>query len=948
MQHARGLLALAVLFGIILGTGGCGDEDEGNPSATTWPEVERVHEPWTRWWWMGSAAADTTLTELLEMYDEAGIGGVEVTPIYGVRGREDDFVPYLSDEWMALLDHTTQTADRLGMGVDLANGTGWPFGGPQMSPEHAARRAVIETDTLSGGETLERRVVHRNEALGRRAPLSALVAYAADGRVRTLTDRVGPDGTLDWVAPEGTWTLYAVFTGWTGQRVKRSAPGGEGYVMDHLSSTALDEYLARFDQVFSEEGRPTVRAYFNDSYEVYGANWTPGFFAAFEERQGYDLRRHLPALHGDAPDSTRARVWADYRAVLDARMLRRFAEPWTEWAHRQGAQSRYQAHGSPGNLIDLYAAADIPETETFYASDFDIPGLRTDAAYTTGRIFEANPDPLLFKLASSGAHLSGDSLVASETATWLGEHFRVPLSLIKPEVDQLFTAGINHIFFHGTPYSPPEARWPGWLFYASTHVGPTNTFWRDLPGLTSYIARTQSFLQRGAPDNDVLLYFPVYDQWQRPDSTLQLSIYEPEDWFYGTPVHTAAQTMRRRGYTFDYVSDRFLRATTMAEGRLQTEGGRYDLLVIPETRVMPVETMRRAVELARAGATVALQGAFPTDVPGLGRVDTRRSQLRELREPLPRPPGTEDGVRTASIGEGRMLVGEEVDALLRAAGARREPMADRGLSFTRRQRPDGHDYFIANLDSAAVEGWVPLGTDARSAMLYDPMHERRGRAAVRRADGGPSEVYLQLAPGEATILRTFAGQDTLEGPEWTYTTPGTPRAIEGRWQVEFVDGGPTLPDSFSTDRLASWTELGGADARRFSGTARYEVTFEASPRSAEAWRLDLGDVRESAHVYLNGEDLGRAWAHPFRVPVGDALRTGTNRLVVEVTNLMANRIIDLDRRGVEWKTFYDINFVGTDYEPFDASDWTPMASGLLGPVRLVPLETRSPSSTAGR
>jgi len=233
-------------------------------------------------------------------------------------------------------------------------------------------------------------------------------------------------------------------------------------------------------------------------------------------------------------------------------------------------------------------------------------------------------------------------------------------------------------------------------------------------------------------------------------------------------------------------------------------------------------------------------------------------------------------------------------------------------------------------------------------MLFDPMHERRGRAAVRHTGDGTPEVFLQLAPGTARILRTFANRDTVSGPHWRYTNPGTPRAIEGRWQVEFVDGGPTLPDSFSTDRLASWTDLGGADARRFSGTARYEVTFEASPRSAEAWRLDLGDVRESAHVYLNGEDLGRAWAHPFRVPVGDALRTGTNRLVVEVTNLMANRIIDLDQRGVDWKKFYDINFVGTDYEPFDASGWTPMPSGLLGPVRLVPLESRSPSSTAGR
>jgi hypothetical protein len=512
-------------------------------------------------------------------------------------------------------------------------------------------------------------------------------------------------------------------------------------------------------------------------------------------------------------------------------------------------------------------------------------------------------------------------------------------------VDQLFTAGINHIFYHGTPYSPPEARWPGWLFYASTHVAPTNTFWRDLPGLNSYIARVQSFLQEGTPDNDVLLYFPVHDQWQRPDSTLQLSIYEPEDWFYGTPVHTAAQAMQRRGYTFDYVSDRFLRSTSVSEGRLQTEGGQYDIVVIPETRVMPVETMDQVLELARNGGTVAFQGDLPMEVPGLGRLEERERRLRSLREAVPAPPDRDEAVRSATVGEGEILVGPEASALLRAAEVRREPMADQDLSFTRRQRTNGHDYFISNLSAGEVEGWIPLGTDAGAAVLFDPMNEQRGRAAVRQVGEKGTEVFLQLAAGEAAVLRTFSGQETLPGPEWPYMSAGPPQTVDGSWQVRFIDGGPVLPDSFSTNRLASWTKIGGEDARRFSGTARYVTTFQASPESAEAWQLDLGEVRASARVYLNGEDLGRAWAHPFRLPARGALQDGSNRLVVEVTNLMANRIIDLERRGVEWKKFYDINFVGTDYEPFDASGWAPMESGLLGPVQLVPLTPQQPASS---
>jgi hypothetical protein len=53
---------------------------------------------------------------------------------------------------------------------------------------------------------------------------------------------------------------------------------------------------------------------------------------------------------------------------------------------------------------------------------------------------------------------------------------------------------------------------------------------------------------------------------------------------------------------------------------------------------------------------------------------------------------------------------------------------------------------------------------------------------------------------------------------------------------------------------------------------------------------------------------------------------------------MANRLADLDRRKVAWRKFF---FVNIEYKPFDASGWTPLPSGLLGPVSLAPLTRRS-------
>ena len=122
-------------------------------------------------------------------------------------------------------------------------------------------------------------------------------------------------------------------------------------------------------------------------------------------------------------------------------------------------------HGSPGNLIDLYGAVDIPECESFGLSEFNISGLRTDT-FSHRNLSDLS----MLKYASSAAHITGKPYTSSETLTWLTEHFRTSLSQCKPDIDLMLVSGINQMRFHGTPYSPKEAAWPGWLFYASVNM----------------------------------------------------------------------------------------------------------------------------------------------------------------------------------------------------------------------------------------------------------------------------------------------------------------------------------------------------------------------------------------------------------------------------------------------------------------------------------------------
>jgi hypothetical protein len=193
------------------------------------------------------------------------------------------------------------------------------------------------------------------------------------------------------------------------------------------------------------------------------------------------------------------------------------------------------------------------------------------------------------------------------------------------------------------------------------------------------------------------------------------------------------------------------------------------------------------------------------------------------------------------------------------------------------------------------------------------------------------------------LLRTTMENQWSKLAPWRYVMPsGRPEALGGQWSIRFVKGGPELPAPIETQTLQSWTELGGDDAKRFGGTARYRLEFEAPAASADDWLLDLGDVRESARVRLNGREVTTAWSLPFRVRVGEFLQRGRNVLELDVTNLAANRIRDLDQRKVPWKIMREINFVNINYKPFDASGWALTPSGLLGPITLTPLRAVKP------
>lgn len=121
------------------------------------------------------------------------------------------------------------------------------------------------------------------------------------------------------------------------------------------------------------------------------------------------------------------------------------------------------------------------------------------------------------------------------------------------------------------------------------------------------------------------------------------------------------------------------------------------------------------------------------------------------------------------------------------------------------------------------------------------------------------------------------------------------------------------------------------------GTGIYECQVKMSKKELQGnnhWTIDLGDVRESARVYINDTLIGCAWSAPFTLQFADLLRPGLNRIRIEVTNLPANRIAQLDKEGYPWRKMEEINVVNINYQKTSYAEWTAMPSGLNNRITL--------------
>jgi len=377
---------------------------------------------------------------------------------------------------------------------------------------------------------------------------------------------------------------------------------------------------------------------------------------------------------------------------------------------------------------------------------------------------------------------------------------------------------------------------------------------------------------------------PVRDMWKKNINKLlmQFSIHE-----MGRLAPDFIKTILnidRAGFDCDYISERLLMDVTYKEGMLITKAGtRYKGLIIPGSGNMPETVKQHIVQLKKQVSHIFYQ----------------------------------------------------IDAATLQTAAKPELMKTTcGLKAIRRKNTNGYHYFMVNLTPEDIHQKVPLAVPFKDAKWFNPLN-----GDIYDAVFDNEGLDICLRSGESMILQTFDKiLDNNSRRSLSHETIET-RAINGTWTLSFTESEPLVSKTYQLQQLQTWEGL-DEQTKVLMGTGVYTTTFNLPKGNYNEgkWVIDLGDVRESARVYINGQFIGCAWSVPFVLDCQQTLKAGDNDIRIEVTNLPANRIADLDRRGVKWRKMEEINVVDINYKKTTYDLWEPVPSGLNSEISIIKLQ----------
>lgn len=744
-----------------------------------------------------------------------------------------------------------------------------------------------------------------------------------------LTGKLSGDGTLNWDVPAGTWKVVRIGCAPTG------IGSGGGLLPDYLSPAASEQnYEKGIKPLVGDAGAlvgKTFQYFIEDNVEIHGVySWTPKLLEEFQRRRGYDPAPYLSAMAGEIVEMVEItdRFLADVRRTIADCVADGHYGRWAQLAHADGMKVRAEAGGQhhPRLLCNdglmNQGRMDVPVSE-FWENEYwkENQWAPTDhhAVRTPG--WDEAAQNVNAKQAASAGHLYGKPIVAAEAFTSLGgrAHWGVAPSDLLLYANIAFCEGINATAIHGSATSGPEDGKPGKEFAAGTHFNHNITWWNQgAEPFLRYLTRCQYMLQQGLFVADVL----YYSGDEAPNFVPPKNI-DPS-----------------RGFGYDYDvcnTEILLTRLSVKDGRIVLpDGMSYQVLVLPDRPVIPLSVAVKIEELAAAGATVI--GPKPQRTPGLTGYPQSEQQLKEIADRV-WGTGTSPSFQR-SCGKGNVAYGVTIRQVLASVAvapdfAFQSDVENALVDFIHRRCEDAEIYFVTNRRASLLNAECTFRVSGKQPELWDPVTgEQRDLPQFQSKDGRTS-IPLEFQPYGSMfiVFRKAAAKPKLSGTNFVTLKPV--QKLAGPWTVQFdpqwfypTDGlsGDQAKGLMVFDTLEDWTHRPEAAIQNFSGTATYRMVFNTILQEGRRSYLNLGVVKNTARIRLNGKDLGVLWCSPWRVEITGVVKPGENTLEIDVVNLWRNRLIGDSNLPAEQRRTHN---------RYGASGQTQLlSSGLLGPVTI--------------
>ncbi|CAN1529619.1 Glycosyl hydrolases family 2, sugar binding domain containing protein [Spirosomataceae bacterium] len=726
----------------------------------------------------------------------------------------------------------------------------------------------------------------------------------ASQNIVDLTSKVDADGSLNWTIPAGgEWIILRMGYSLTGRQNHPASPEATGLEVDKLDKEAVKKYINTYLDLYKDAtggqlGAKGLEYMVLDSYEAGHMNWTLNMPQEFQKRRGYSLLKYLPVLTGrvvNGLEESEKFLW-DFRKTIGEMIAENHYDVIGEELAKRGMKRYTESH--EGGRIYLADGMDVKRNA-------DIP---MAAMWTPGSLVPSTDEEVRseadIREAASVANIYGKPFVAAESMTSVGRPFQEYPEKLKRTADLELASGLNRFVIHTSVHQPLDKS-PGFSLgpfgqYFSrleTWSGAGAKAWMDYLGRSSYM------LQQGRNVADILYLYGENTNvtWEFREKLPYLPI----------------------GYDYDFINLTGLQSGIEIENKKMKSlnGNLYEVLILDKsTKHMTFKLLMNIMRLAQAG--IKIIGEKPVGSPSLGDLNDV-SLFNELANAVWSLP---------NVTTSREKIEVEPDIIITKTNNKilykhRELRSSKESFYPFRELNGNVNmdiYWLNNRSDNPTTAEVSFRVSGKIPELWNAQTGKTEKLSYQIKDGR-TIVPLKFESWDAYFV-VFKDKAIAQ----SYTKPKTTEVllttINSPWKVSMNNKSKTF------DKLTSWHENSDADIKYFSGTATYENTFNFDKKALDTERsrsviLDLGQVKNIAEVFVNGQNMRTVWKKPFKVDITSALKVGDNNIKIEVTNTWVNRLIGDAQPNAVKTTFTTM--------PFYHANSPLVPAGLLGDVKVI-------------